>query len=423
MMFADCGRTARLMTLMLAGAAGCGSSTPPPQKIDPVVIPAMTAGIAGGSASAPAGAGSPPLMAAGGAAGVASPAATVGQQTEPTMSSIAGTTAGAAGSPMMTSAAGSGAAGAAGAMMPATAGTGAGADCGARSGMRGKTSRSVMVSGSKRTFIAYLPEMADPATPLPFVYVFHGANQTGQNLYDMTEYAKLADSEGIAVVFPDGQGVSSATGLSSLTPWNVSDGLLLCGLGTLVSNPNPVDFAFMDAMKADVRQDQCLDDKHVYSTGFSMGGYFTHRVACDRPELRAAAPHSGGTLGDLSECKTEHMPIIIFHGTADPLIAANCDDPMLPADPGFTASATLWAKKNGCKPTFKSIPANGQSGSNGTCYLYDDCPAEAQVEMCSFQDMPHAWAGAPVCPSCIGEASTYASATKLEWEFFKKYAW
>ena len=46
---------------------------------------------------------------------------------------------------------------------------------------------------------------------LPFVYVFHGANQTGQYLYDATEYSKLADSEGIAVVFPDGQGTSSAT--------------------------------------------------------------------------------------------------------------------------------------------------------------------------------------------------------------------
>lgn len=58
-----------------------------------------------------------------------------------------------------------------------------------------------------------------------------------------------------------------------------------------------------------------------------------------------------------------------------------------------------------------------------TCFLYDGCPADGQVEMCSFQDMGHCWAGAPVCPSCIGEGPGYASATKLEWEFFKKYAW
>ncbi|MFI5306675.1 MAG: hypothetical protein ACHQ53_04935, partial [Polyangiales bacterium] len=85
-------------------------------------------------------------------------------------------------------------------------------NCGMRSGKRGKTSRMLMVGPDQRTFIAYLPDSANPTTPVPFVYVFHGATQTGQALYDMTEYSKIADSEGIAVVFPDGQGSSSATG-------------------------------------------------------------------------------------------------------------------------------------------------------------------------------------------------------------------
>jgi polyhydroxybutyrate depolymerase len=334
-------------------------------------------------------------------------------------SSAAGAAAGSSGM--------SGAAGASGAPPMPAAGGGAppssSTNCGTRAGVRGKTSRTIVVGSDKRNFIAYLPEMANPLQPLPFVYVFHGANQTGQNLYDMTTYAALADREGIAVVFPDGQGVSSTTGIASLTPWNVTDGGALCGLGTLVSNPNPVDFAFMDAMKMEVQKDQCLDEKHVYSTGFSMGGYMTHHIACDRSDIRAAAPHSGGTLADLSSCKTKHVPIIIFHGTADPLIAANCDDPKLAPDPGFTASATLWAQKNGCKSTFTTVPANGMNGSNGSCYVYDGCPADGQVEMCSFQDLPHAWAGAPVCPSCIGEGPSYASATQLQWEFFKKYAW
>jgi len=109
--------------------------------------------------------------------------------------------------------------------------------------------------------------------------------------------------------------------------------------------------------------------------------------------------------------------------TADPLIAANCDDPSLPADPGFVASATLWAKKNGCKTTYQTIPANGSNGSDGSCFVYDGCPPDGQVEMCSFVNLPHAWAGAPVCPACIGEGPTYASATQLQWDFFKKYAW
>jgi polyhydroxybutyrate depolymerase len=288
--------------------------------------------------------------------------------------------------------------------------------------MRGKTSRTVSVSGGNRTFIAYLPQAADPTVSLPFVYVFHGANQTGQILYDMTEYAKLADTEKIAVVFPDGQGASSTTGVGALSPWDVTDGDPLCGLGTLVSNPNPVDFPFMDAIKAEVEKDQCLDDQHVFATGFSMGGYLSHHIACMRSGIRAAAPHSGGTLADLSSCTNEHMPIIIFHGTADPLIDDACDDPKANPAAGFPSSPTLWAMKNGCKATYTTMPANGPSG-NGQCYIYDGCPTDGQVQACIFTDLPHAWAGAPVCESCIGDGVGWASATQLEWAFFKKYAW
>ncbi len=297
-------------------------------------------------------------------------------------------------------------------------------NCGMRTGMRGKTSRALMVGSANRSYIAYLPQSARPTQAIPFVYVFHGANQDGSELFDITQYSTLADSEGIAVVFPDGQGVSSATTMTSLTPWNVSDnGAALCGAGSLVSNPNPIDFAFMDAIKTDVLQDQCLDAAHTFATGFSMGGYMTHHIACDRTDIRGVAPHSGGTLATLSSCKTAHVPIIIFHGTSDPLIAPGCDDPNSAAQAGFPASATLWAQKNGCKATYTTIAEDGSGGNNGQCYLYDGCPVDGQVELCTFTNMSHAWAGATTCPSCIGSGTGYVSATQLQWSFFKKYAW
>jgi polyhydroxybutyrate depolymerase len=296
--------------------------------------------------------------------------------------------------------------------------------CGTRSGMRGKTTRNPLVNGMSRSYVAYLPMSASPTTPLPFVYVFHGATQTGQNLYDATQYSTLADSEGIGVVFPDGQGVSSATSTGVLAPWNVSDnGAAVCGAGSLANNVNPVDFAFLDAIKTDITQDQCLDAKHMFATGFSMGGYFSHHIARDRPDFTAAAPHSGGTLADLSGCKTSHMPMIIFHGLSDALIAPGCDDPNSAAQSGFPPSATLWAQKNGCKTTYQTVMETGTGGNNGQCYVYDGCPADAQVELCTFTNLPHAWAGAQTCTGCIGSGAGYPSATQLEWSFFKKYAW
>jgi poly(3-hydroxybutyrate) depolymerase len=127
-------------------------------------------------------------------------------------------------------------------------------------------------------------------------------------------------------------------------------------------------------------------------------------------------------MADLSSCKTGHMPIIIFHGDADPLINEACDDPNGTPQAGFPASATLWAQKNGCQTTFTKIPETGSTG-NGTCMLYDGCPADGQVEVCIMAGLAHAWSGAPVCSGCIGAGTGYPSATHIEWDFFKKYAW
>jgi len=292
--------------------------------------------------------------------------------------------------------------------------------------MRGKTSRTLMVNGTARTYIAYLPQSLDATTAAPFLFVTHGAEMNAADMYDLTRYAALADSEGIAVAFLDGQSTNSSTGTMTLDPWNVSDnGAAVCWAGTFANNPTAnVDFAFMDAIKADIAKDQCTDSEHVFATGFSTGGYFTHHIGCDRTDVRAVAPHSGGTIASLSSCKTGHVPAIIFHGTSDMLISPGCDDPNSTAVSGFPASATLWAQKNGCGTTFTTVTETGSGGGAGQCYIYDGCPADGQVEVCTFTGMGHCWAGGSTTGSGASfGCPTYASATQLEWSFFKKYAW
>jgi polyhydroxybutyrate depolymerase len=287
--------------------------------------------------------------------------------------------------------------------------------CGLRTDRRGWTSRSVEAGGLHRTYLVYLPS-ASSTTPLPFVFVFHGYTMSGQSMADITGYAALADRDGIALVFPDGQG-----GPDSLSyPWTVKDpNQDVCGYGNDASATGD-DLSFLDAMKADVSDDQCIDAAHIYATGFSMGAYFSERLACRHGDIRAFAPHSGGTLADLSSCATGPVPIILFHGGADTVIADGCDDPDAPVS-GFPAAAGLWAQRNGCAATYTTLPADGAGGGKGNCRVYDGCPAGGQVELCIFDKMDHCWAGGAAvggngCPS-------WASATELEWAFFKQYAW
>ena len=277
--------------------------------------------------------------------------------------------------------------------------------------MRGSTSRKLTVAGLARTYGIYLPASLDPKKPVPLVFVHHGFTMSGAEMQAITTYTALADSEGFALAFPDGQGGPDSTD----APWNVGDNTCPSLYGD-VPVAKGDDFAFLDAMEADVLQDQCLDRQHVYVAGFSMGAYFAHHTACMRSDIRAVAAHSGGTH-DLTSCPVARKPIILFHGDADDVIPVGCDDPNAKNTPaGFTPSATAWAAHNGCANTVHTV-----SVEKGTCSYYDNCPEGGQVAICVLSGMGHCWAGG--APDALGDSCPgWASATQLEWEFFKTYA-
>jgi polyhydroxybutyrate depolymerase len=281
--------------------------------------------------------------------------------------------------------------------------------CGTRPGSRGLTNRTANVAGLDRTYRVYLPA-ASPTTEMPLVIVHHGYTMSGEKMVEITDYIAIADAEGVALAFPDGQGGPDSLG----DPWNVGDDVCPSFGGTPPIATGD-DFAFLDHMKADIREDQCIDRDRIYATGFSMGGYFSHHVGCMRTDFRAVAPHSGGTHS-LENCATDKMPIIIFHGSSDPVIPAGCNDPAATPVNGTMPAADAWATKNGC-----SLTTTTRAVTGGTCFHYEGCPTGGQVELCTFDGMGHCWAGGNASAgiySCPGKAS----ATQLEWDFFKQYA-
>lgn len=283
--------------------------------------------------------------------------------------------------------------------------------CGTRAGMRGKTARTVMAGGLARTYLVYLPTGVDPKTPIPLVIVAHGYTMSGQAMFDVTAYPALADREHVALAFPDGQGGPDST----LPPWNVGANVCPTGAGAPPIATGD-DGALIDAIEADVARDQCLDRAHQYVTGFSMGGYLAHHVGCTRADIRAVAPHSGGTH-DLAACPEPRKPIIIFHGAADAVVPPGCDDPSALAIPGTTPSADAWALHNGC-----ALSRVTRAIDHGSCDDYLGCPADGQVTVCRFDQMPHCWAGGPASAGVFA-CPTYAKATELAWAFFKAHAW
>jgi polyhydroxybutyrate depolymerase len=245
---------------------------------------------------------------------------------------------------------------------------------------------------------------------VPLVIIPHGTNMSGQGMFDITQYAQIAEREKFVAIFPDG-----IDGPGSLVPWNVGSGV--CGLGSLVAGSGN-DQAFVDELIKFAEQDQCIDARHIFMTGFSMGGYFSHETACVSAKVAAIAPHSGGTH-DLSRCPGKPRPAIMFHFTSDSLIDYACG----------TGARDQWVKRNGCsKASPDVVPVKG-----GKCEYYKGCAAGAQVALCSF-DPPssgddglpsgHGWSGGSKAGAESFAAITNSeNASELGWAFFKKYAW
>lgn len=264
---------------------------------------------------------------------------------------------------------------------------GRGASCPATRGAAGDSDRSVEVGGKKRTFIVHVPPSLPAGEAVPVVFAFHGFTMSGKIMSELTAFGALADAEKFIAVFPDGDGA---------TPWNV--GKDICGAGTAVAG-NADDFGFVEEMLKNVGADQCIDRERVYASGFSMGGYFMHHLACQRPDLvRAVAAHSGGTYK--GDCKAK-IPVLMMHGTSDWLISESC---------GQEAHAT-WVTRNGCQTNVESTPVKG-----GTCERNVGCAAD--VAYCRFEKMSHGWAGHE---GTYGGGVNYEDATKLAWEFFKSH--
>jgi polyhydroxybutyrate depolymerase len=246
-----------------------------------------------------------------------------------------------------------------------------------------------------RTFIYYAPPDLDPNEPAAIVISPHGFAMTSEQMYVMTGFKELADRERFVAIFPEGNAGS---------PWNVGAGV--SGAGALVDNLLADDQSFIDAILVYAMADQCIDARHVFVSGFSMGGYFSNENGCVRSDIAGIGPHSGGSH-DLSACTGSIKPVIIFHGDVDGLITYQ-ENGVLTRD--------RWVARNGCRPEVDARPVKG-----GTCEDHRGCPPHGQVTLCHFDKMDHLWAGGT--GDAVHGDPTRESAAALAWSFWRQHAW
>ncbi len=261
----------------------------------------------------------------------------------------------------------------------------------------------IQTGGVTRRYILHVPTGLPAGTPAPLVITIHGYADWPEHQMKMSRWNDLADEHGLIVVYPMGTGFPRH--------WRTS-----------TEDGSAADVTFIADLIAKLEQDYNIDRARIYVNGLSNGGGMSHMLACElSDQIAAFGSVSGALLYPAEACNPSHpMPLIAFHGTADPIVpyhggsSASFDIPF-PDVPDWMAA---WAARNGCAATPQPLPAQGDVSG----LRYSDCRENAEVHFYTVAGGGHIWPGGDPMPKFIvGHTTQDADATALMWAFFSQY--
>lgn len=196
-----------------------------------------------------------------------------------------------------------------------------------------------------RSYVVYLPDNYSNVSTHALVLNFHGYNGDAQIEQAMSRFNAVAAAHNFIVVYPNG-----SYGKHGKRGWNT-------GLHPTV---RANDFLFVSNLLNQLQHNLCIQPTQIYATGLSNGGGFTNYLACNMADRIAAfAPVSGSYVTPFHDCHPARpVPIIEFHGTADPLVPYN-GQPKRHEPPVMTWLA-FWANKDGCQPSPQQTALSSQ---------------------------------------------------------------
>ncbi len=170
----------------------------------------------------------------------------------------------------------------------------------------GYVAREWVVDGEKRTALVRLPK--DSKGPLPIVFGWHGHG--GNSLHSLYSWGYDKVDTTSILVFP--QGLNTPVALVD------KDGRFP-GWQTAVGEQADRDLHFFDVMLADLKKEQKVDERRIYSMGHSNGAIFSYVLWQARPEVIAAiGPVAGCMTPKMKDLKP--MPVIHIAGKHDPIV-------------------------------------------------------------------------------------------------------
>ncbi len=277
------------------------------------------------------------------------------------------------------------------------AGTGGGsATCSGKTGPAGDAEHTLSWAGADRAYRVHTPPGYDGAQTTPVVLVFHGWLETNDDIEALAKMTPVTDQHGAIVVYA--QGLSNS--------WNAGS---CCG----TSAQNGVDdVGFVGAMITAIEEAYCVDDRRIFSAGFSNGGMLSHRLACELSDRIAAIGPVAGTIAVGSCSPIRPVPVMHFHGTSDPIVGYATSFGQADSVPDTIAG---WVQRNGCGATTTSTFSQGDAH----CESYEGCSQGATVTLCTLEGGGHQWPGGQ--STGIGALNTDIFASEAILGFFEQH--
>ncbi len=266
---------------------------------------------------------------------------------------------------------------------------------------------NLMSSGEKREYLLYVPKSYDPAKPAPLVISMHPAMSWPSSQMHISQWNRVADENGFIVVYPAGGGIGPKT-------WFMN------GQRTPARMP---DVVFISELIDTLEAAYHVDSTRVYADGISNGGGMAFALSCTLSH-RIAAIGSVSAAQSLtwSWCAdSTPMPMIAFHGTADPVVPfAGADASWLNPKPFPNVARWVgnWARRNRCR-----LPAARSTVAADVQRLqYSHCADGADVVLFTIRGGGHQWPGGPPLPSWFaGRTTRSIDATRVMWTFFRDH--
>lgn len=205
----------------------------------------------------------------------------------------------------------------------------------------------------------YLVRTPENYESLPVMFFLHGLGDNITRLDNEFHFQQIAENYNWMIVIP--QALNEGYG----TMWNA-------GLTASTTNDSGFLMALLDslAVQYPVNQDS------IFFTGFSMGGFMSHRMAIEHGDrINAAAPVSGLiTTYMANHTAVAPVRILDIHGTTDPVVGYDGGSEYFGYQLGLSVENILnyWINANGCnnEPVIDTLPDTQNDGLRFVQYVY-----------------------------------------------------